>query len=66
MQLLAKCPACSQILQLELSDADKVKWCQKCGRPFHVPDLERLKKAMEVIGNAQTSVFVDQDGNMYG
>jgi len=66
LQLLAKCPTCSQTLQLELSDADKMKQCQKCARLFHVPDLEHLKKAMEVIDNAKTSVFVDQDGNMYG
>ena len=66
MQILAKCPTCNQILELELSDADKMKRCQKCDRLFHVPDLDHLKKAMAVIGQANTSVFVDQDGNMYG
>jgi len=66
VQILAKCPTCNQVLQLKLSDADKMKRCQKCARLFHVPDLEHLKKAMEVIGQANTSVFVDQDGNMYG
>ena len=66
MQILAKCPKCAQILQLTISEADKRIKCPKCYRLFKVPDLECMKKAMKVIKNANSNIFVDQDGNIYG
>jgi len=66
MQILAKCPKCGQILQLSLEAADRRITCPKCYRLFKVPDLEHLEKALEVIKVAGGTVFVDQDGNVYG
>jgi DNA-directed RNA polymerase subunit RPC12/RpoP len=66
MQILAKCPKCGQILQLSLEAADRRITCPKCYSLFKVPDLEHLEKALEVIKDAGGTVFVDQDGNVYG
>ena len=66
MQILAKCPKCAQTLPLTIAEADKRIKCPKCYRLFKVPDLEHMKKAMKVIKNANSNIFVDQDGNIYG
>ena len=66
MQILAKCPKCGQILELSSEAADKRIRCPKCHRLFKVPDLDSLEKAMKVISIADGTVFVDQDGNVYG
>lgn len=66
MQMLAKCPQCSQVLKLSLSAADRRLRCPTCGRMFKVPPLNSLNKAMEVIKGAQSTVYVDEEGNMYG
>ena len=66
MQILAKCPRCGQILQLSLEAADRRITCPQCCGLFKVPDLEHLQKAMDVIKNAGCTVFVDEDGNVYG
>lgn len=66
MQLLAKCPKCSVVLELKLSDADKRKHCPQCGRLFSVPDLEHLKKALSILKEAGSTVYVDEKGRMYG
>ncbi|HIJ72101.1 MAG TPA: hypothetical protein HPP87_12185 [Planctomycetes bacterium] len=66
MQILAKCPRCGQILQLSPAGADRRITCPRCYRLFKVPDLKSLQKAMEVVKNAHGTVFVDQDGNVYG
>ena len=66
MQILAKCPKCGQILQLSLEAADRRITCPKCYSLFKVPDLEHLEKALEVIKDAGGTVFVDQEGNVYG
>jgi len=66
MQILAKCPKCGQILQLSLEAADRRITCPKCYSLFKVPDIEHLEKALEVIKDAGGTVFVDQDGNVYG
>ena len=66
MQILAKCPRCGQILQFDSSAADKRKRCPKCMRLFKVPALDHLKKATKVIEDANTTIFVDEDGKKYG
>ena len=66
MQILAKCPRCGQILQLSLSAADRRLTCPRCRGLFKVPEPAYLEKAMEVLKNAEGTVFVDQDGNVYG
>lgn len=65
MKILAKCPACGRILELELEDADKRKRCAMCGRMFKVPRLDKLQKAMEIIETASGAVFVDENGRVF-
>ncbi|MHC5060383.1 MAG: hypothetical protein ACYTFK_04780 [Planctomycetota bacterium] len=66
MQILAKCPRCGQKLQLRLAAADRRITCPRCWRLFKVPDLNHLQKALSVIKSAGGTVYVDQDGNVYG
>lgn len=66
MQILAKCPQCGHVLKLSISAADRRLRCVSCGRMFKVPPLGRLNKALDVIKDATSSVYVDEEGNMYG
>ena len=66
MQIHAKCPQCGQVLQLNLNAADKRITCSGCAGIFKVPDLDHLRKAVKVIKDANSAVFVDLDGNIYG
>lgn len=66
MQLLAKCPQCSVVLELELADADRRKRCGRCGRLFSVPDLEHLHRALAVLKDAGGTLYVDEKGRLYG
>ena len=66
MRLLAKCPQCQYEMDLVPEDADKRKRCGRCGRMFKVPQPEYLQKAMELLRQAQSKVYVDEKGNLYG
>ncbi len=66
MKILAKCPRCSAIIELSAEDADKRKHCAKCGSIFKVPDSTKLDKALAVIRSTDQTVFVDQQGRVYG
>lgn len=66
MRLLTKCPGCSIPIELSIADADRRKRCPRCGRLFYVPDTDALRDAMSLLGTAQTDVYVDENGNVYG
>jgi DNA-directed RNA polymerase subunit RPC12/RpoP len=66
VRILAKCPKCGRIPEFGPEAADKRVRCPKCNRLFKIPDLESLERAMTVIDSAEGTVFVDQDGNVYG
>ncbi len=66
MRLLARCPRCRHEMELVLSDADKRKQCQRCGRLFKVPEPESLQKALRRLEEASAKVYVDEKGNLYG
>lgn len=65
MQLLAKCPACGQILQLDVSSADRRLGCPACGRRFRVPDVTDMERALDVARKARSKVYIDEEGNTY-
>ncbi len=66
MKLLAQCPVCRMTMELSMNDADKRIRCQRCRRLFKVPDMEKMKTAMERLAGAASDVFVDEQGNVYG
>ena len=65
MKILAKCPACGRVLELELEDADKRKRCVMCRRMFKVPRQDQLEKALKIIETASGAVFVDESGRVF-
>jgi len=66
MRLLAKCPVCKCVLELQMSDADKRIRCVVCKRLFRVPDIQTLRKSLDQLETAVSDVFVDEQGNLYG
>lgn len=66
MKLLAKCPKCAQNIELTIDMADKRVRCRRCRNMFKVPDMGNLNKAMKILKKAKTTIYVDQDGKIYG
>jgi len=66
MQIIAKCPNCSNNWILDSSAADRRAKCQKCGRLFKVPKLADVPKAVKVISSAKGTIYVDEAGKTYG
>ena len=66
MQIIAKCPKCANTLYLDASAADKRIRCLRCNRLIKIPKLEDLPQATKLIKQAKGTIYVDQDGNIYG
>ncbi len=66
MRLLAKCPGCGGQLQFSISDLDKRKHCDRCGRLFKIPDAEHIKTALATASAVGEAVYVDEQGRIYG
>ena len=66
MQIIARCPQCSNVWQLDSSAADRRIRCRKCGRLFKVPKSDELSKAAKVIEQTKGTVYVDEAGRTYG
>lgn len=66
MQIMARCPRCNSVWQLDNSAADRRIRCRKCGRLFKVPKPDELANAAEVIERTKGTVYVDEAGRTYG
>jgi len=66
MQIIAKCPNCSNNWILDSSAADRRIRCRKCGRLFKVPELAQVPKAVKVIKQAKGTIYVNETGKTYG
>jgi transposase-like protein len=66
MHILAKCPGCNRKMELDVQSLDRRLRCPSCGRLFKVPDAQQLEKALRVAKEAGGTVFVDEDGRIYG
>jgi transcriptional regulator NrdR family protein len=66
MRILAKCPGCNGRIELDIQSLDRRQQCESCGRLFKVPDAQQLHKALKVVKEAGQTVFVDEDGRVYG
>ncbi len=66
MQIRTKCPKCGHISQLALDRADRRVRCTNCRVMFKVPSVVELERPLNVAKNAGGTVFVDEDGKVYG
>ncbi len=66
MRIIARCPGCGDSWLLESEAADTRIRCPECYQLFKVPKLEDVPKATEVIKEAKSSIYVDEDGKTYG
>ena len=66
MQIIARCPQCCNVWQLDSSAADRRIRCLKCGRLFKVPRSDELPKAAKVIELTKGTIYVDEAGRTYG
>jgi uncharacterized Zn finger protein len=66
MQIIAKCPSCSNSCLLDADAADRRIKCRKCRTLFKVPKLDEVPKAVKVIKQAKGTIYVDQNGKTYG
>ena len=66
MQIIAQCPACGNCWLLEPEAADRRITCLNCGIIFKVPRLEEVPKAARIIKQAKGTIYVDEDGKIYG
>ncbi|HBG26575.1 MAG: hypothetical protein A2Y10_16255 [Planctomycetes bacterium GWF2_41_51] len=65
MQIIAKCPDCSNTWLLDASAADRRITCQTCGRLFKVPKLDEIQKAVKLIKKSKGMIYVDENGQTY-
>ncbi len=66
MEIIARCPDCCRLWQLDGSAADRRMRCRECGRLFKVPKSDELPDASEVIKRTKGTIYVDEDGRTYG
>jgi hypothetical protein len=66
MQIIAKCPYCSNTWLLAADAADRRITCPKCRNLFKVPNLDELPKAVKIIKQAKTTIYADESGKTYG
>jgi len=66
MQIIAQCPQCGAAWLLDESAADRRVKCQSCRKLFKIPSLAEVPKAVRVIKQSKGTIYVDENGKMYG
>lgn len=66
MKIIAKCPQCQTTWELDSEAVDRRITCSQCHLLFKVPGLKEIPKAARVLHDAQSTVFIDEDGRTYG
>jgi DNA-directed RNA polymerase subunit M/transcription elongation factor TFIIS len=66
MDFLIKCPNCCRNLSADATAADRRFKCPLCGKLFKVPNKNEYRKASKIIKSSQTSLYVDQQGKIFG
>jgi len=65
MNIIAKCPYCANAWLLTPNAADRRITCTKCKNLFKVPNLNELPKALKIIKQAKSKIYVNKTGNTY-
>ncbi len=66
MHIILKCPRCGYRWWLDATAADRRLHCRKCFLLLKVPHLGELSDATGIIETAQSELYVDGAGNVYG
>jgi predicted Zn finger-like uncharacterized protein len=66
MQIIAHCPRCGAAWLLDENAADRRVRCQSCRKLFKIPSLAEVPKAVRVIKQSKSTIYVDEKGKMYG
>ena len=66
MRIIAQCPKCGNAWLLDAGAADRRIRCPNCRRLFKVPALDEVPKAVKVIKQTKGTIYVDQNGKIYG
>lgn len=66
MKIIAKCPNCGNNWLLDSGAADRRIKCRKCGTLFKVPEIAEMTRAVKVIRQAKSVIYVDKTGKTYG
>jgi hypothetical protein len=66
MHIIAQCPRCGYRSWLNASAADRRMRCRKCFLLLKVPNLTEVTDAADVINHAQTELYVDDTGKVFG
>ena len=66
MQIIASCPKCASRVRLSADAADRRIRCPRCNWLLKIPKLEDLPEALRMIEQAKGTIYVDEEGNIYG
>ena len=66
MFVIVKCPRCGYRSWLDAAAVDRRVRCRKCRRLVKGPDANEVSKAVSIISEAKSSIFVDDAGRTYG
>jgi hypothetical protein len=66
MQIIVQCPRCGYRWRLEAAAADRRVRCRKCFLLLKVPNLTEIPNATDVINQAQSELYVDDSGKVFG
>ena len=66
MHIIAQCPRCGYRLWLSAVAADCRVRCRKCRTLLKVPNLTEVSDAADVINQANSELYVDDTGKVFG
>ena len=66
MQIIVQCPRCGYRWRLEAAAADRRVRCRKCLLLLKVPDLTEVPNATDIINQAESELYVDDNGKVFG
>ncbi len=66
MHIIAKCPRCGYRWWLDAIAADRRIRCRKCFMLLRVPDLAEVPDAANIINQANSDIYVDEAGKLFG
>jgi hypothetical protein len=66
MHIIVKCPHCGYGWWLDSSAADRRVRCRKCRTLLKVPALKEVPDAANVVNTAESDLYVDDAGKLFG
>ncbi len=66
MKIMVRCPKCGNIWLYDKQAADRRITCPKCRKLFKIPEIQNDRPGLDIIKMSRGSVFVDENGNIYG